>query len=445
MFRNLLFTMSLSGSVILLFYIISYPLAKRYFPIAWRYHILKTAMVFYLVPFSEYKYQIVDLMERLFPVFWSKIYHSPEFDSSYSIIVTNGVMHFSPKVKWMMFMLAVCGLISFIIILTWIIQYWKMKQVYLEPQEEPIPEKYREIFMEMKDRMGIRRNIKLLCSRYYFSPMTCGVIFPVVYFPHMAKEQEDMESCRYMMKHELIHIKRQDLLVKLLSLLVIAIHWFNPLSFLLYRELSNIGEIDCDDAVLKGKGEKERKEYCELLLEIATRKTERKERRFVMGMWDFENRLMFKRRILEMKVTKKKRTVFSMAAMVLACMAGGMTAFAYDQPKTLEAGDQEPGFEIEYTSGVDTEILLEIESMPYPICFFDEKGEIYELDETNLSERSGCSHNYMEDGTIKVHGKNSDGSCKIKIYEGKKCAKCGNIQLGTLKNTVSYGICPHGK
>ena len=89
--------------------------------------------------------------------------------------------------------------------------------------------------------------------------------------------------------------------------------------------------------------------------------------------------------------------------------------------------------------------MLEIESMPYPICFFDENGEIYELDETNLSARFGCPHNYMEYGTIKVHGKNSDGSCKTKIYEGKKCAKCGNIQLGTLKNTVSYGICPHGK
>ncbi len=50
MFRNLLFTMSLSGSLVVVFHILFYLLARRYFSLVWRYRILKTALFFYLIP-----------------------------------------------------------------------------------------------------------------------------------------------------------------------------------------------------------------------------------------------------------------------------------------------------------------------------------------------------------------------------------------------------------
>lgn len=444
MFRNLLFTMSMSGSMVLLCYIFSYPLTKRYFSVVWRYRILKTAIVFYLIPFSEWKYQVVDFIEKRFPVFWSSVYHFPEFDSSYSIIVTNGVMHFSLKVRLVICILAICGIVSFVILLTWIMQYRNIRQVYLNYQKEPVPEKYRQLFLELKNEMNIRRNIKLVCFGYVGSPMTSGILFPVVYFPYMEEDQPDMESCRYMMRHELIHIKHYDLLVKLLSLLVIAVHWFNPLSFLLYNEISDTGEMCCDEAVLKEKGEKERKEYCELLLHTATRKTDGKESRFLVGMSDFRSRIMFKRRILEMKRKKKNRFFSAMTVMGLVCMTGGITAFAYDPPRVLDAGNQEVSFGVEFINGVEPEALLEIENLPYSLYFVDENGEILELDETDLPERAVCDHNYGERGIIKEHIKNSVGGCVVKTYEGKVCLKCGNIQLEKRINTVSYEYCPHG-
>ena len=442
--------MSMSGSVILLCYLFSYPLTKRYFPAIWRYRILKTAMVFYLIPFSEYKYQIVGLMEKLFPVFWSRLYHSPEFDPFYSVIVTNGVMHFSSGLKWMMCLLILCGVISFIILFTWIAQYWKMKQVYLEDLEdledleETVPKKYQQSFLDLKSEMGIRRKVTLVCSRHCGSPMTSGVLSPIVYVPHMEKDWPDMESFQYIIRHELIHIKRCDLLVKLLSLLVITIHWFNPLSFLLYKELSDMGEICCDEAVLERRGEKERKEYCELLLQTATQKANRPKRHFLTGMSNCRSRATFKRRILEMKVKKKNRLFLSMIIMGLICMAGGMTAFAYDPPKALEAGDQKVNFEIEFIDGIEPEEMIEIESMPYLLYFVDENGEVFELDEKDLSERAICNHNYGEKGTIKEHIKNSNGSCTIKIYEGRKCSKCGKILLEELISTIFSEYCLHG-
>jgi hypothetical protein len=82
--------------------------------------------------------------------------------------------------------------------------------------------------------------------------------------------------------------------------------------------------------------------------------------------------------------------------------------------------------------------------MPYLLYFVDENGEVFELDEKDLSERAICNHNYGEKGTIKEHIKNSNGSCTIKIYEGRKCSKCGKILLEELISTIFSEYCLHG-
>ena len=68
MTNNFLLIMSLSGSVILLLYLLVSPIAKRYFSVSWRYRILKIALAFYLIPFpvilSEIKDSIVGFCPR---------------------------------------------------------------------------------------------------------------------------------------------------------------------------------------------------------------------------------------------------------------------------------------------------------------------------------------------------------------------------------------------
>lgn len=62
MFRNLLFTMSLSGSLVMVLYLILYPLARRYFPLVWRYRVLKMAIFFYLIPVEGCKYYVFGIL-----------------------------------------------------------------------------------------------------------------------------------------------------------------------------------------------------------------------------------------------------------------------------------------------------------------------------------------------------------------------------------------------
>ena len=54
-FKNMFFVMSLSGTVVFVFYLLLYPLSKRYFSLEWRYNLLKIALMFYQIPITLLK------------------------------------------------------------------------------------------------------------------------------------------------------------------------------------------------------------------------------------------------------------------------------------------------------------------------------------------------------------------------------------------------------
>ena len=61
-------------------------------------------------------------------------------------------------------------------------------------------------------------------------------------------------------------MRRRDLWYKLALLTANALHWFNPLVWLLRREAERDLELTCDDAVVAGRDEGERRAYSEALL-----------------------------------------------------------------------------------------------------------------------------------------------------------------------------------
>ena len=81
--------------------------------------------------------------------------------------------------------------------------------------------------------------------------------------------------------HEFIHIKNRDLFINLLALLVLAIHWYNPICYLLYFELRVASELKCDYEVVKDLNDNQRQQYSYLLIELATQDC--KERKYSVG------------------------------------------------------------------------------------------------------------------------------------------------------------------
>ncbi len=94
-----------------------------------------------------------------------------------------------------------------------------------------------------------------------------GIIKPKIYIP----EDLDKNAIEYIVKHEEIHIKRQDTLFRFLGFIAVIIHWFNPLVWLAYSKSCTDMEMSCDERVLKELGKDIKQDYSSSLLALATK------------------------------------------------------------------------------------------------------------------------------------------------------------------------------
>ena len=79
--------------------------------------------------------------------------------------------------------------------------------------------------------------------------MVIGVLRPRLLLP---EEGYDARSLAFILRHELTHCRRHDLWYQLALLLANAVHWFNPLIWLMVRQAQGDMELTCDDAVVAG-------------------------------------------------------------------------------------------------------------------------------------------------------------------------------------------------
>lgn len=115
-------------------------------------------------------------------------------------------------------------------------------------------------------RMGHR--VELAISSQVDMPMVMGVLRPVVVLPESSPNLGE-KGLSEILRHELIHCKRGDVLYKWLVVLVTALHWFNPVVKWLGRRIALDCELSCDQAVLAALPREERIGYGELLLTMA--------------------------------------------------------------------------------------------------------------------------------------------------------------------------------
>lgn len=73
-------------------------------------------------------------------------------------------------------------------------------------------------------------------------------------------------SIRFILRHELIHIKHWDILLKLICLLMKIIHWYNPIAHFIYYEVNMLIEFSCDEEVLLNCKFDQKKQYATTIL-----------------------------------------------------------------------------------------------------------------------------------------------------------------------------------
>jgi beta-lactamase regulating signal transducer with metallopeptidase domain len=114
-------------------------------------------------------------------------------------------------------------------------------------------------------RMGFKHGTALLTSNELASPISWGLMRPVILLNTRAVEASD--EAEAIIAHELAHVARMDWIKLLLARVATALFWFNPLVWLLAREAHQLREEAADDAVLAA--DIVDTDYAELLVGVA--------------------------------------------------------------------------------------------------------------------------------------------------------------------------------
>lgn len=131
--------------------------------------------------------------------------------------------------------------------------------------KKSVPVEENKVLNQALADINIKRKIKVRMSVDEDSPMLVGVLFPVIYLPNQNIPEEKL---RMVFLHELMHFKRGDLIYKWISLFVNAVHWFNPLAYMLSINIGESCEVACDMAVTRDMTDDEQNLYMKTILDL---------------------------------------------------------------------------------------------------------------------------------------------------------------------------------
>ncbi|MCM1057636.1 MAG: M56 family metallopeptidase [Firmicutes bacterium] len=118
----------------------------------------------------------------------------------------------------------------------------------------------------LNDLLKGKKPLPLYKNQMVEIPILIGFFRPAIILPD--KKYEDVKL-RNILMHEITHRKRHDIFVKWLLIFAGAIHWFNPLVYLVRREINKVCELACDESVIKRFDPGEMQQYGDTLIAVA--------------------------------------------------------------------------------------------------------------------------------------------------------------------------------
>lgn len=157
------------------------------------------------------------------------------------------------------------------------------------------------LYDALRGEMGVRRAIPIYICQAADSPMITGVFRPCILLPD---NRLSLSELRLVLRHELTHYQRGDLYVKLLELLCVSLHWYNPLIYLARREIDYACEASCDERVMRGASLDDRQYYSETIIAVIRRQ---RARATALSTTFYGGKRGMKNRILSIMNTRTRR------------------------------------------------------------------------------------------------------------------------------------------
>lgn len=164
---------------------------------------------------------------------------------------------------------------------------------------------------------SVRKKVRVKVSDEILSPLTYGIIHPIILLPASITDH-DSQQIKYIISHEMIHIKNNDLLLKLLVIFALCLHWFNPMVWMMLLLFNKDTELSCDEEVIRRGADRE--SYALTLISF-------KEKQIGTVLSNSFGKNAISERIESIMKFKKSTTAAVVAAIaVIACTAAAFAA-----------------------------------------------------------------------------------------------------------------------
>ncbi|MDO4554687.1 MAG: M56 family metallopeptidase [Lachnospiraceae bacterium] len=397
--------------------------------------ILKASLLFFLCPFQLFKYFLPEWMiygrmnlglNEPFP---------EEFLAYISVPAGDGEYYLIP-----LFILEISICVAVVILLLFAYRFFvcrkETKRLVGDSVVTGCKEESGSLFKHpFRWKKSKKKQILLYENDKITSPFTFGWRNPAIVMPKKTFTDEEKE---WILRHEMIHIRRRDVFWKYLCVAACIVHWYNPFVYVLMHEFCQVCESCCDRECLCGMEIDKKKEYAVLIVKIAA---EPAISFTPVSAFSIGTKKRIKKRIDSMFEKKKagiarKISVILMGLSLLSCT----TVFAYEKPSTMDR----PLNGVEEISFSEEEIEIDDFSQSDEI-FIDEDGNVTPIDKDAEAElRAACKHTYVA-GTYKTHVKSTTSKkCEVRTYQCKRCKKCGKKLDVKRISTLTYDECPHG-
>lgn len=128
--------------------------------------------------------------------------------------------------------------------------------------------KHKEILYNCMNVMNIRTEVELSYSSKISSPSLCGLIKPKILIPISVADKISDDEFKYIVMHELTHLKNKDVFINWVIMLLSIIYWFNPMVLYGLHKMRQDCEFSCDCKVISYLGQGENLQYGNALIRV---------------------------------------------------------------------------------------------------------------------------------------------------------------------------------
>ena len=281
----------------------------------------------------------------------------------------------------------------------------------------------QEILDRLCHEMIITQKLNIYRCGYINTAMIMGIFSPTIFTPDTETSEDVLEM---ILRHELTHYKRKDILYKFILMLACCMHWFNPLVWLMDKQAHKDVELCCDDDVIAGQNEEFKHKYSDSILDIAKFNVSKKTAFSTCFAMDKENLVTRFKNIYDTNIKKSGKSLIAgilvlclSSTLLISCTDNSKSEYSYTASSIISNNNKymfiaEDENNIYFKDAVKIKKMSKLDNSVTELYTFD--ANIYEIP-TDLEYVDGRIYVFTTLGDIVSMDSNGENILKAKIPE----------------------------